>query len=61
VRLSVQGNFGFRRERGTTDKVVMQRTMSEQSLDVEEEVCTCFIHCLKAFGGVNWAKGTPGV
>jgi len=39
----------------------MQRTMSEQSLDVEEEVCTCFIRCLKAFDCVNWAKETTGV
>jgi hypothetical protein len=39
----------------------MQRTMSEKSLDVEEEVCTCIIHWLKAFDGVNWAKETPGV
>jgi hypothetical protein len=41
----------------------MQRTMSEQSLDVEEEeeVCTCFIRSLKAFDDVNWAKETSGV
>jgi hypothetical protein len=56
-----QDKFGFRRERGTTDKVEMQRTMSAQSLDVEEEVCTCFIHCLKPFDGLNCAKETPGM
>jgi hypothetical protein len=39
----VQYKYGFRRERGTTDKVVMQRTLPEQFLDVEE-VCTCFIY-----------------
>jgi hypothetical protein len=61
VAILVQDKFGFRRERGITDKVVMQRKMSEQSLDVEEEGCTCFIHCLKAFDGVNWAKETPRV
>jgi hypothetical protein len=34
----------------------MLRTMPEQSIDVEEEeeeMCTCFIHCLKAFDVVN--------
>ena len=56
-----QVKFGFRRERETTDKVVMQITTSEQSLDLKEALCTCFMHCLKAFDGVNWGKETTEV
>jgi hypothetical protein len=30
--------------------------MSEQILDIDKELCACFIDCQKAFGHVNWTK-----
>jgi hypothetical protein len=40
----VQGDqFGFRRGRGTEVEIGMPRIISEQTLDVDEELCACFI------------------
>jgi hypothetical protein len=47
--------FGFRR-RGTTDATRMLRTMSEQTLDIDKEICSCFTNWQEVFHCVNWTK-----
>jgi hypothetical protein len=48
-------HFGFKRK-GTRDASGMLRIISEQTLDIDEELCACFIDWQKAFGHVNWTK-----
>ena len=31
-------------------------TISERTLEIDEELCVCFIVCQKAFDRVNWTK-----
>jgi hypothetical protein len=50
------GQFGFRRGRGTRDAIGMLSIMSEQTLNIDEEVCACFIDWQKAFDRVSWTK-----
>jgi hypothetical protein len=38
------------------DAVGMLRIISERNLDIDEELCSCFIHWQKAFDHVNWSK-----
>jgi hypothetical protein len=35
--------FGFRRGKGTRDAIGMLRIISEQTLDIDKELCACFI------------------
>jgi hypothetical protein len=51
-----EDQFGFRRGKGTRDAIGMLRTISERTLDVDEELCACFIDWQKAFDRVNWTK-----
>jgi hypothetical protein len=51
-----EDQFGFRRGKGTRDAVGMLRIISEQTLDIDEELCACFIDWKKAFDHVNWIK-----
>jgi len=39
-----------------TDAIWILRIISERSLDVGEELYTCFIDWQKAFDRVNWTK-----
>jgi hypothetical protein len=48
--------FGFRKGKGTRDAAGMLRTISERTLDIEEELCACFIKWQNAFDRVNWTK-----
>jgi len=48
--------FGFRRGKGTRDAIGMMRTIAEQTLEIDEELCVCFIDWQKAFDRVNWTK-----
>lgn len=48
--------FGFRRIKRIRDAVAMVRTISEQTLDIEEELCACYIDWQKVFVRVNWTK-----
>jgi hypothetical protein len=48
--------FGFRRGKGTIDAIGMLRIISERTLVMDEELCTCFIDWQKAFDRVNWTK-----
>jgi hypothetical protein len=33
-----------------------ERIISERTLDIDEELCACFIDWQKALGRVNWTK-----
>ena len=48
--------FGFRRGKGTRDAIGMLRIISERTLEIDEELCICFIDWQKAFDRVNWTK-----
>jgi len=47
---------GFRTGKGTRDATGMLRIISERTLQIDEEVCVCFIDWQKAFDRVNWTK-----
>jgi hypothetical protein len=36
------------------DAIRMLEIISERNLDIDEELCACFIDWQKAFGRVNW-------
>jgi len=48
--------FGFRRGKGTRDAIGMIRIIAERTLEIDEELCICFIDWQKAFDRVNWTK-----
>jgi len=48
--------FGFRRGKGTRDAIGMMRIITERTLELDEELCVCFIDWQKAFDRVNWTK-----
>ena len=48
--------FGFRREKGTRDAIGMLGIIPERTLEIDEELCVCFIDWQKAFDQVNWTK-----
>ena len=51
-----EDQFGFRRGEGTRDAIGMMRITAERTLEVDEELCVCFIDWQKAFDRVNWTK-----
>jgi len=51
-----EDQFVFRRGRGIGDAVGMFRTMSEQTSNIDGELCACFIEWQKDYGRVNWTK-----
>jgi hypothetical protein len=51
-----EDQFGFGRGKGTRDAIGMLRIISEQTLDVDEELCASFIDWQKAFDLVKWIK-----
>ena len=48
--------FGFGRGKGTMDAVGMLRIISERILEIDAELCVCFIEWQKAFDRDNWKK-----
>ena len=48
--------FGFRRGKGTRDAAGMLRIISERTLEIDGELCVCFIDWHKAFDRVKWTK-----
>ena len=54
----IEDQFGFRREKGTRDTIRMLRITSERTLEIDEELCFCFIDWQKAFDRVNCTKLT---
>ena len=49
-----EDQFGFRRGKGRRDATGMLRIISEWTLEIDEELCVCFIDWQKAFDWVNW-------
>jgi hypothetical protein len=49
-----ENQFGFRRAKGTRDGIGMLRIISERTLDMDQELCACFIDWKKAFERVKW-------
>jgi hypothetical protein len=45
--------FGFRRGKGTREAIGMLRIISESTLDIGEELCTCSINWQKTSDHVN--------
>ena len=48
--------FGFGRGKGTRDAIGMLRIISERTLEIDEDLCICFIDWIQAFDRVNWTK-----
>jgi len=48
--------FGFRRGKGTRDTVGMLRIILERTLEIDEELCVCFVDWQETFDQVNWTK-----
>jgi hypothetical protein len=46
----------FRGRKGTRDATGMLRIMSEQTLNRDEEICTCFMDWQKISDHVKWKK-----
>jgi hypothetical protein len=38
-----EDRFGFRRGKGTRDLIGMLRIISERALEIDEELCVCFV------------------
>jgi len=51
-----EDQFGFRRGKGTRDVIGMMRITAERNLEIDEELCICFIDWKKAIDRVNWTK-----
>jgi hypothetical protein len=51
-----EDQLGFRRWKESRDAIAMLRIISERTLDIDEELCACFIEWQKAFDRVNWTK-----
>ena len=51
-----EDQFGFRRGKGTRDAIGMMRIIAERTLEIDEELCVCFIDWQKAFDRVSWTK-----
>jgi hypothetical protein len=44
-----EDQFGFRRGKGTRNAIGMLKIISEQTLEIDVELCVCFIDWQKAF------------
>jgi hypothetical protein len=51
-----ENQSGFRRENGTRNPTGMLRIIPERTLEIDEELCACFIDWQKAFDSVKWNK-----
>ena len=51
-----EDQFGFRRGKETRDAIGMMRIIAERTLEIDEELCICFIDWQKAFHRVNCTK-----
>ena len=51
-----EDQFGFGRGKGTMNSIGMMRIIAERTLEIDEELCICFIDWQKAFDLVNWTK-----
>ena len=44
-----EDQFGFRRGNGTRNAIGMLRIISERTLEIDEDLCVCFIDWKQAF------------
>jgi len=51
-----EDQFGFRRWKGNKDAMGLLTVLQERALNIDEELCACFIDLQKAFDRVTWAK-----
>jgi len=51
-----EDQFGFRRGEGTRNAIGMMRMIAERTLEIDEELCVCFIDWQRAFDHINWTK-----
>jgi hypothetical protein len=51
-----EDQLGFRRGKGTKIATGMLRIISERTLEIDDELCGCFIGWQKAFDRVKWTK-----
>jgi hypothetical protein len=51
-----EDQFRFRRGKRTRDAIGMLRIISKRTLEIDAEVCVCFIDWQKAFDRGNWTK-----
>ena len=51
-----EDQFGFRRGKGARDAIGMMKIIAERTLELDEELCVCYIDWQKAFVLVNWTK-----
>ena len=51
-----EDQFAFRRGKGTRDAIGMMRIIAERTMEVDEELCICFVDWQKEFDRVNWTK-----
>jgi hypothetical protein len=52
-----EDQFGFRRGKGTMDAIrMLSRIISEQTLEIDEELSVCFLDWQKTFDQVSWTK-----
>ena len=51
-----EDQFGFRRGKGTRDAIGMITIIAERTMEIDEELCICFIDWQKASDRVNWTK-----
>ena len=49
-------SLDFRRGKGTRDAVGMMRIIAERTLEIDEELCICYVDWQKAFDRINWTK-----
>ena len=51
-----EDHIGFRRGKGSRGAIGMLRIISERTLEINEDLCVCFIEWKQAFDRVNWNK-----
>jgi len=51
-----EDRFRFRRGKGTRGAIGTMRIIVERTLNIDEELCICFIDWQKAFYRVNWTE-----
>jgi len=51
-----EGQFRFRRGKGTRNAIGMPRIISERTLEIDAELCVCFIDGQETFDRVKWTK-----
>jgi len=51
-----EDHLGFRRGKETRGAIGILKIIPERTLDIDKELCACFINWYMAFDHVNWTK-----